>query len=414
MAATAVRVTTWQGCYGDTWQDLIVPEAFAHPAKVARGLSHRIYCHLIEQGYVRSGMVILDPFAGIGGFCLDAMTYGLHYVGVELEPRFVALGQQNLDLWRQRYGFSGGTIVQGDSRRLREVLAGAQVQAVVGSPPWHAQQPLAPGTEPLLARVAQRYGNNRRRLSCPAQEGYGTTPGPLGAMPPGALVSSPPYAGAGEVLGTHNGIDWSKAQEGGKVATPARQASGEGYGTSAGQLGNEDPCTFWDAARAIMAELSALLPPGAVCAWVVKAYVKNKAIVPFPQQWQALCEAHGFVLVEEIHASLVEDHGTQEGLFGDSTQVRTEKKSFFRRLAEKKGSPRIDHETVLIVRKAGSGAGVCCVSSPPFQYTSGGSATGVGPDGAIDGALARRHQATRHEGYGTTPGNLGNLPVGRR
>ena len=115
--------------------------------------------------------------------------------------------------------------------------------------------------------------------------------------------------------------------------------------------------TFWSAAGQIMQEVALLLPAGAVCAWVVKAYVKNKAIVPFPDQWRALCEAHGFVLVEEIHASLVEDHGTQEGLFGDSTQVRTEKKSFFRRLAEKKGSPRIDHETVLIVRKAGNADG---------------------------------------------------------
>lgn len=32
---------------------------------------------------------------------------------------------------------------------------------------------------------------------------------------------------------------------------------------------------------------------------------------------------------------------------------RTERKSFFRRLAEKKGSPRIDHETVLVMRKPG-------------------------------------------------------------
>ena len=64
------------------------------------------------------------------------------------------------------------------------------------------------------------------------------------------------------------------------------------------------------------------------------------------------CEAHGFTLVEEIHASLVEHHGTQEGLFSGPQAVTTEKKSFFRRLAEKKGSPRIDHETVLIVERS--------------------------------------------------------------
>ena len=52
---TPAPVTTWQGCYSDGWQDLIVPEAFAHPAKFARGLIHRIYRHLLERGYVRPG-----------------------------------------------------------------------------------------------------------------------------------------------------------------------------------------------------------------------------------------------------------------------------------------------------------------------------------------------------------------------
>ena len=75
------------------------------------------------------------------------MTYGLRYIGVELEPRFVALAQQNLDLWRQRYGFTGGTVVQGDSRQLRAVLAGAQVQAVVGSPPFVVSDPRHNGSD---------------------------------------------------------------------------------------------------------------------------------------------------------------------------------------------------------------------------------------------------------------------------
>ena len=473
----SIKRDAWAGCYADSWQDLIVPEAFAHPAKVARGLSHRIYRHLIEQGYVRPGMVVLDPFAGIGGFALDAMTYGLRYVGVELEPRFVALGQQNLALWRQRYGFTGGIIVQGDSRRLREVLAGAQVQVVagsppyawsdmggrggegpgaagaphggshqasgkasgigygttpgqlgamppgqgqcvVGSPPWHNSQAGASVAGPSSG-MWKSYEKGFRptetgTIYASSQEHYGTTTGQLGAMPPGALVSSPPYAGAGEVLGTHNGIDWSKAQEGGKVATPARQASGEGYGTSAGQLGamppgvvvgsppwevvlsatsgidreqrqrvalamgrpqsqvspvdvpspsqatygtapaqlgNTSGDTFWSAAAQIMQELALLLPAGAVCAWVVKAYIKNKKIVPFDKQWQSLCEAHGFHTVEIIHASLIEHHGVQETFFGESENIQTARKSFFRRLCEKKGSPSIDHEVVLVTIK---------------------------------------------------------------
>ena len=70
---------------------------------------------------------------------------------------------------------------------------------------------------------------------------YGNQPGQLEGMPPGSLadviVSSPPYAGAGEVLGTHNGIDYSKVVGSGRARTLAREASGLNYGSTAGQLG---------------------------------------------------------------------------------------------------------------------------------------------------------------------------------
>lgn len=36
---------TWTGCYDDGWRDLIVPDAFAHPAKAARGLLRRIFAY---------------------------------------------------------------------------------------------------------------------------------------------------------------------------------------------------------------------------------------------------------------------------------------------------------------------------------------------------------------------------------
>ena len=121
--------------------------------------------------------------------------------GRELEPRFVALGQQNLDLWRQRYGFTGGTIVQGDSRRLRAVLAGAQVQAVVGSPPY---------IESLNSAQHGIRDESRAKDSTDIQQAcYGTTPGQLGAMPPGVVVGSPPYAES--LNSAQNGIDCQKS-----------------------------------------------------------------------------------------------------------------------------------------------------------------------------------------------------------
>ena len=94
-----------------------------------------------------------------------------------------------------------------------------------------------------------------------------------------------------------------------------------------------------------------ILAPGAVTIWVTKDFVRNKQRIPFSQQWAQLCEAAGFTLIEWHRASLVEDNGTQLGMFGEDRELRRERKSFFRRLAEKKGSPRIDWEDVLCLRK---------------------------------------------------------------
>ena len=70
------------------------------------------------------------------------------------------------------------------------------------------------------------------------------------------------------------------------------------------------------------------------------------ARVPFSDQWQALCEAVGFVPVCQHRALLVTGEGVQTDAFGPDKKLRRERKSFFRRLAEAKGSPRIDFEDV--------------------------------------------------------------------
>lgn len=119
----------------------------------------------------------------------------------------------------------------------------------------------------------------------------------------------------------------------------------------------------------LVPEAFAILRPGAHAVWIVKAFVKDKQIVPFPDQWRQLCEAVGFVTVHEHHAWLVEEKGNATVLFnngdlntGDVVHVvgtkkkrvrsaKTERKSFFRRLAEKKGSPRIDYETVFCMER---------------------------------------------------------------
>jgi len=431
------------------------------------GMMQRLYPYLLQQGYIQPGACVLDPFAGVALGAFHALLCGLRWVGVELEEKFVALGQQHLTYWRERYGLTGATLFQGDSRHLRHVLGQADLEGIISSPPYsgneksdylitdnggrdrdqrrgyrqglgcfrgsetYGRQPgqlgaLPPGDVGAIVSSPPFESTNIRPTALgaghstwadgdsagrnkgdyhfstsPGQLGalpsgdlgaivssppyadalsgstnlsgrdaaharargrnpdtpgsgypchYGTTPGQLGALPPGdlgAIVSSPPYEGS---VHDGNGIDQAKLT--GNRPGRHTQAGAEGYGTATAQLSNTTRDTFWSAASAILAESAALLPPGAIACWIVKPFVRNRALVDFPAQWQALCEHHGFTLLERIEASLVEDHGTQETLFGGGAdRLSTAKKSFFRRLAERKGSPAIDAEIILIMRK---------------------------------------------------------------
>ena len=501
----------WRGCYGEGWRGVIIPEAFAHPAKFSRALIRRIYEHMLEEGWVQAGDTILDPFGGVALGAWPALRLGLDWVGVELEQKFVDLGNQNIALWCERYGqrlprWGRAALLQGDSRRLGEVIGevfgpvaqGHGPGAMVSSPPY--AKSATKGSRENRAINLEQAGINskkwlgRRRCTQGRSEGYGTHPAQLGNMPEGefdacvtsppfgegetrdrspvqggeiadaitraytqdrqgttegnlahlraeagdlaACVSSPPYAGSATEKNSA-GIDWEKQYETyksqgggmsyeafvaqqlrhmegygssdgqlaampegrfeGAVSSPPYEASvvgsteyeqrmkrlcaqpieslaprwrrevrkylrtkartshcqltDGGYGNATGQLGERQGDTFWSAARDIVQQVYQVLTPGAPAVWVVKSFVRNKKRVNFPKQWMELCEACGFEAVHWHCAHLVEDRGSQFDLFGELHENKVERKSFFRRLAERKGSPRIDWEVVLCTMK---------------------------------------------------------------
>lgn len=445
----------WHDCYVRDWNGTLHPDAYVHPAKVAYGLAERIYNHCLAQGYFKPGDTVLDPFFGVGGFAFHALLNGLNVVGVELEANFVELARKNLDLWRGKYGpgvavlddlrargklapYGAATVLQGDSRQLRQVVAGAQ--GAVSSPPY-LESPIASydgsmgdtyrktgqtprqrhggilpseqynkanpsnlgnlppgdftsviGSPPYADSVHdgngidadKLTGNTAGKHSQAFNEGYGRTEGQLGAM---HAVSSPPYADGAQHTGgptadtTGQGgvirfVDYgdSAGQLGRmhSVSSPPWQQNGANlgdvadtkgmrqeisqrshgrdaaYGVTGGQLGNDTTDDFWSAASLIMSEVAAVLPPGAFAVWVCKRFVRDGAIVEFSQQWATLGEHHGFETVEWIRAWLVEEQAGQMTLEGDVKRKTRERKSFFRRLAESKGSPRVDWEDVII------------------------------------------------------------------
>jgi len=288
-------IDKWSGCYDDGWHGDIVPEAFSHPAKFSHGLIHRIYLHAKEMGWVKPGDWVLDPFGGVALGGLDALAMGLNWVGVELEAKFVSLGEQNIELWqRQLKGWPNlGTarIVRGDSRRLKDVIIEANL--IVSSPPyaeirqdggssrdgykgltnysgeprnyWRTQRDqnnlgnmpegslhdvleqadIVISSPPFCDKIPQQDANfqtphdslKRRRLD------YGSSPGQLGSMKEGKfemVVGSPPFSSLGnQPTGQGQGVrsDYKAGKR--KAETP-----GTNYGPSPGQLGSMKEGSF--------------------------------------------------------------------------------------------------------------------------------------------------------------------------
>lgn len=238
----------------------------------------------------------------------------------------------------QRHGGYGAT--KGNIGNLKE----GAVDAVVTSPPYAS----AGGTPSLGSVNKDNWGNEgtdiagRRGLTGK----YSDSPENIGNLKEGTVdgaVTSPPYAA--QVVHERNGIDLSRCERPGQHS----QAGAVGYGKSDGQIGNTSAQTYWEAMRQVYAQMHLALKPGGVCACVVKDYVKNKARVPLCDDTVKLLESIGFHVFERTRAWVVTE--TREpGLFGDVVKKKS-RKSFFRRLAEAKGSPAIDWEEVIWCHK---------------------------------------------------------------
>lgn len=412
--SSKVRCDEWHGCYNESYQGVITPESYSHPAKFSYSLIKRIVKHALEEGWIRPGSLVIAPFGGIGSGGIVCAYNGITWCGVELEERFCKLTQQNFELHRRIWEGSGlpmPHIIQGDSRQLRKVLEKAEPMAAMKSPPF-MENNVNIGAVGDTPAMRQQIHNSQ-----PRNDSYGTTPGQLGAMPhgtpPTAMVSSPPYCGGAGIVGsggaTHQGPeklpqgcgDIFKANGGkrqdygttpgqlgimpdGVVSSPpwenqepshaqndtpskrrlmqqtklgssaARQGLIDSeYGTSAGQIGNTIGSTFWDAAALILREVFAILKPEGHAIFVLKDYVRNKKIVPFTQRWVDLCVACGFVQKCHHKAMMIKEVSRTNSFLDGEVSKKSTRKSFFRILNEKRGAPSIDWESVVCLQKPG-------------------------------------------------------------
>lgn len=192
------KIDNWYGLYRERWGELLHPDAVSHPAKLAKSLAFKIVTHLIEEGWLKRGDTVLDPFNGVGTIGLPLAQEGIFYIGSELEPKFVDLTEKNFVVWRELVGqylpwYAPPRVIQGDSRKLIETFG--RVDSSISSPPYAT----ASGHPSIGSVNKDAWGNDgtdivaRRGLT----GAYGEMEGQLGVMPNGdftASISSPPYA----------------------------------------------------------------------------------------------------------------------------------------------------------------------------------------------------------------------------
>jgi len=303
------------------------------------------------------------------------MRLGLRWVGCELEPRFVELGNQNIAAWNARFSsmphWGKAVLIQGDSRNLAQVLGGADgcissgqlsamktdgFKAVVSSPPFKGQsadggwQMLGKYAEEGKLTVVQVGGDSSKSYPSWNKErdtSYGHAEGQLADMAEGlfeAAVSSPPF----EKSETGGALPPEKYPQ---IGGPIFGYRKETTGCSDGNISNDSGDNFWSAAKQIVEQVYQVLAPGGHAVWVLRRFIKDGKIVDFPQQWAQLCETVGFRVVHWHKAMLVRYKGTSLTLDGEEVHHETASKSLFRRMAENRGSPKIDWEDVVCMVK---------------------------------------------------------------
>ena len=157
------------------------PSELGHQRRKAHGANKppRLMARLIEF-FTKSGELVLDPFAGVGGTLLGAaIARGpRRAIGLELDDRWIAIYRETIEaLARERDGAgpaladlgpqdpggvrgfdpSGLEMRHGDARTLLGAMPDASVDLVATDPPYNVQLPMTMAG----GRLAEAHANRR-------------------------------------------------------------------------------------------------------------------------------------------------------------------------------------------------------------------------------------------------------------
>lgn len=265
------------------------PESNSHPAKMLPELARRAI-----ETYSEPGDLVLDPMCGIGTTLVEAIHADRRAIGIDLEPRWVRLAEENV-AHAVRDGARGrAEVVDGDARDLARLLVRPSRKNIVELP----------------------YG--RADL----------------------IVMSPPY-------GCEIGRPRKDAWETGRCLCPGTERN---YSPSRENLGHARGDSYATAMADVYASCLSALKPGGFLVVVTKDMRSKGALRNLAGETVALCEGVGLVYWQHVIAllaSLRDDQIVARPYFWQTVQVRKAR-------ARGERTHLVCHEDVLVFRRPAS------------------------------------------------------------
>ena len=223
--------------------------------------------------------------------------------------------------------------------------------------------------------------------------GYGEADNNIGNLhdKPLKTITSPPYEDIRICTTENQGIEAS-----------GERVTNRKYGETEGNIGNSGE-SYLDAMRVIYSEVGKVSD---VLAIVLKNPTRAGKLRRLDLDSIRLLEETGWTIHCQ-HKALLFEELEQGGLFGESTKRVKGRLSFFKRLSWQKGNAVASWEDVIIATRTGGG-NLKTISSPPYTDQDGKGLARRNRQ-VVKNSWAVPDEKPRQDGYGQTPGQIGNL-----